>query len=56
MAVDLDDLDLGIIGLLLRDGRTPAAQIAEQHGGTLKARNNPGQGLTMTLELPLENK
>lgn len=32
MAVDLDDLDLGIIGLLLRDGRTPAAQIAEQIG------------------------
>ena len=32
MAVDLDDLDLGILGLLLRDGRTPAAQIGEQVG------------------------
>jgi Lrp/AsnC family transcriptional regulator, leucine-responsive regulatory protein len=32
MAVDLDDLDLRIVGLLLRDGRTPAAQIAEQIG------------------------
>lgn len=32
MAVDLDDLDLGIIGVLLRDARTPAAQIAEQIG------------------------
>lgn len=32
MAVDLNDLDLRIIDLLLRDGRTPAAQIAEQVG------------------------
>jgi Lrp/AsnC family leucine-responsive transcriptional regulator len=32
MAVALDDLDLRIVDLLLRDGRTPAAQIAEQVG------------------------
>jgi Lrp/AsnC family leucine-responsive transcriptional regulator len=32
MAVELDDLDLRIIDLLLKDGRTPAAQIAEQIG------------------------
>ena len=32
MAVDLDELDLRIVGLLLKDGRTPAAQIAEQIG------------------------
>src|SRR5688500_13478712 len=32
MAVELDDLDLRIVGLLLKDGRTPAAQIAEQVG------------------------
>lgn len=32
MAVELDDLDLRILDLLLKDGRTPAAQIAEQIG------------------------
>lgn len=32
MAVELDDLDLRIVEALLRDGRTPAAQIAEQIG------------------------
>jgi Lrp/AsnC family leucine-responsive transcriptional regulator len=32
MAVDLDDLDLRIVDLLLKDGRTPAAQIAEHIG------------------------
>ncbi len=32
MAVELDELDLRIVDLLLRDGRTPAAQIAEQIG------------------------
>lgn len=32
MAVELDDLDLRIVGLLLKDARTPAAQIAEQIG------------------------
>ena len=32
MAVELDDLDHKIVTLLLRDGRTPAAQIAEQIG------------------------
>lgn len=32
MAVDLDDLDLQILTLLLRDGRTPASQLAEQIG------------------------
>lgn len=32
MAVELDDLDHRILGLLLRDARTPAAQIAEQIG------------------------
>jgi Lrp/AsnC family leucine-responsive transcriptional regulator len=32
MAVEMDDLDHKIVTLLLRDGRTPAAQIAEQIG------------------------
>lgn len=32
MAVELDDLDLRIVNTLLRDGRAPAAQIAEQIG------------------------
>lgn len=32
MAVELDDLDLQIVDALLRDGRTPAAQIAEDIG------------------------
>jgi Lrp/AsnC family leucine-responsive transcriptional regulator len=32
MAVELDALDLRIVGLLLKDARTPAAQIAEQIG------------------------
>lgn len=32
MAVDVDELDLRIVEALLRDGRTPAAQIAEQIG------------------------
>jgi len=32
MAVELDELDLRIVNLLLSDGRTPAAQIAEQIG------------------------
>jgi Lrp/AsnC family leucine-responsive transcriptional regulator len=32
MAVELDELDLRIVDLLLRDGRTPTAQIAEQIG------------------------
>ncbi len=32
MAVELDELDLRILDALLRDGRSPAAQIAEQIG------------------------
>lgn len=32
MAVELDELDHRILALLLSDGRTPAAQIAEQVG------------------------
>ena len=32
MAVEMDDLDRRIVDLLLKDGRTPAAQIAEQIG------------------------
>jgi Lrp/AsnC family leucine-responsive transcriptional regulator len=32
MAVDLDDLDRKIVALLLRDGRSPASQIADQVG------------------------
>jgi len=32
MAVELDELDLRIVHLLLKDARTPAAQIAEQIG------------------------
>jgi signal transduction histidine kinase len=37
-------------------GLAIATRIAEQHGGTLSAENSPGQGLTMTLKLPLTNK
>jgi signal transduction histidine kinase len=37
-------------------GLAIATRIAEQHGGTLAAENAPGQGLTMTLKLPLTNK
>jgi Lrp/AsnC family leucine-responsive transcriptional regulator len=32
VAVELDDLDLRILGVLLRDGRTPASQLAEAVG------------------------
>jgi Lrp/AsnC family transcriptional regulator, leucine-responsive regulatory protein len=32
VAVELDELDLRIVSLLLKDGRTPTAQIAEQIG------------------------
>jgi Lrp/AsnC family transcriptional regulator, leucine-responsive regulatory protein len=32
MAVELDDHDRGILALLLKDGRTPASQIADQIG------------------------
>jgi len=32
MPVELDDLDRRIVALLLKDGRTPAAQIADQIG------------------------
>ncbi len=32
MAVTLDDLDLRIVNALLRDGRTPASQLAESVG------------------------
>jgi len=32
MAVELDDLDRGILDLLLKDARTPASQIADQIG------------------------
>src|SRR5437764_6113446 len=32
MAVDLDELDLRILSLLLRDGRAPASQLAEEVG------------------------
>jgi Lrp/AsnC family leucine-responsive transcriptional regulator len=32
MAVELDDLDRSILELLLRDGRAPASQIADQVG------------------------
>ena len=32
MAVELDDLDRGILGLLLREARTPVSQIADQIG------------------------
>ena len=32
MAVELDDLDRGILDLLLRDARTPVSQIADQVG------------------------
>lgn len=32
MAIELDELDHRIVALLLKDGRTPAAQIAEQIG------------------------
>lgn len=32
MAVELDDVDFGILAVLLKDGRTPAAQIGELVG------------------------
>jgi len=32
MAVELDEFDLNILGLLLRDGRTPASQLADRVG------------------------
>lgn len=32
MAVELDDLDLAILTVLLRDGRAPAQQVADQVG------------------------
>lgn len=32
MAVDLDELDLRILGVLVRDGRTPASQVADEVG------------------------
>ncbi len=32
MAVDLDEFDLHIVGVLLRDGRLPASQLAEMVG------------------------
>ena len=35
-------------------GLAVAAKIVEQHGGALTAENRPGQGLTMTVQLPLE--
>jgi signal transduction histidine kinase len=34
-------------------GLAIAAQIAESHGGTLRAQNNPDGGLRMVLQLPL---
>jgi two-component system, NtrC family, sensor histidine kinase HydH len=34
-------------------GLAIAGKIVEQHGGTLTARNTPGKGLTMELQLPL---
>lgn len=40
MAVELDELDLHILRILLSDGRTPAAQIAEQIGLSRPAVND----------------
>jgi signal transduction histidine kinase len=35
-------------------GLAVAANIVEQHGGVLRASNNPDKGMTFRLELPLE--
>ena len=37
-------------------GLAIASKIMEQHGGTLAARNVPGEGLTMELQLPITQK
>src|SRR5688572_26193502 len=59
MAVELDDLDRKIIDVLLRDGRTPAAQIADEVGLSRPAvadriekleRNGVIRGTTVVIE------
>ena len=37
-------------------GLAIASKIIEQHGGLLTARNAPGKGLTMVLQLPLNRE
>ncbi|MCU1227368.1 MAG: transcriptional regulator, AsnC family [Acidobacteria bacterium] len=59
MAVELDDYDLNILGLLLRDGRTPASQLADRVGLSRPAvaeriekleRNGVIRGTTVVVE------
>src|SRR5436190_11328440 len=59
MAVELDDFDLNILGLLLRDGRTPASQLADRVGLSRPAvaeriekleRNGVIRGTTVVVE------
>jgi Lrp/AsnC family leucine-responsive transcriptional regulator len=59
MDVELDDFDLNILGLLLRDGRTPASQLADRVGLSRPAvaeriekleRNGVIRGTTVVVE------
>jgi Lrp/AsnC family leucine-responsive transcriptional regulator len=59
MAVELDEFDLKIVGLLLRDGRTPASQLADRVGLSRPAvaeriekleRNGVIRGTTVVVE------
>jgi Lrp/AsnC family leucine-responsive transcriptional regulator len=59
MAVELDDLDRKLVSLLLRDGRTPASQLADKIGLSRPAvaeriekleRNGVIRGTTVVLE------
>jgi Lrp/AsnC family leucine-responsive transcriptional regulator len=59
MAVELDEFDLNILGLLLRDGRTPASQLADRVGLSRPAvaeriekleRNGVIRGTTVVVE------
>ena len=44
-------LFFNIIGL----GMSIAASIIEEHHGKISARNNPGSGATLTIEIPVND-